>query len=104
MTASPVTSLPWGVGCGVLGGAGQPRDLSLDSCSPDTIRKMKVDFRHMEAEMDDLAANMAAISASSARVSAALQDRHRRGAQLAGTERGHTVGRFIQGINHVRHI
>ncbi|NWQ69497.1 VPS51 protein, partial [Neopipo cinnamomea] len=54
----------------------------------DTIRKMKVDFRHMEAEMDDLAANMAAISASSARVSAALQDRHRRGAQLAGTGLG----------------
>ncbi|XP_059704643.1 vacuolar protein sorting-associated protein 51 homolog [Haemorhous mexicanus] len=52
----------------------------------DTIRKMKVDFRHMEAEMDDLAANMAAISASSARVSAALQDRHRRGAQLAGVQ------------------
>ncbi|KQK74185.1 hypothetical protein AAES_158778 [Amazona aestiva] len=51
----------------------------------DTIRKMKVDFRHMEAEMDNLAANMAAISTSSARVSAALQDRHRRGAQLAGT-------------------
>ncbi|XP_035751965.1 vacuolar protein sorting-associated protein 51 homolog, partial [Egretta garzetta] len=50
----------------------------------DTIRKMKVDFRRMEAEMDDLAANMAAISTSSARVSAALQDRHRRGAQLAG--------------------
>lgn len=45
---------------------------------------MKVDFRRMEAEMDDLASNMAAISASSARVSAALQDRHRRGAQLAG--------------------
>lgn len=38
--------------------------------------------------MDDLAANMAAISTSSARVSAALQDRHRRGAQLAGTESG----------------
>ncbi|OPJ74233.1 hypothetical protein AV530_013586 [Patagioenas fasciata monilis] len=54
----------------------------------DTIRKMKVDFRRMEAEMDDLAANMAAISTSSARVSAALQDRHRRGAQLAGTARG----------------
>ncbi|XP_061209595.1 vacuolar protein sorting-associated protein 51 homolog, partial [Neopsephotus bourkii] len=54
----------------------------------DTIRKMKVDFRHMEAEMDDLAANMAAISTSSARVSAALQDRHRRGAQLAGTGGG----------------
>ncbi|XP_061223907.1 vacuolar protein sorting-associated protein 51 homolog, partial [Neopsephotus bourkii] len=52
----------------------------------DTIRKMKVDFRHMEAEMDDLAANMAAISTSSARVSAALQDRHRRGAQLAGVQ------------------
>ncbi|XP_010566340.1 PREDICTED: vacuolar protein sorting-associated protein 51 homolog isoform X3 [Haliaeetus leucocephalus] len=52
----------------------------------DTIRKMKVDFRRMEAEMDDLAANMAAISTSSARVSAALQDRHRRGAQLAGVQ------------------
>eukprot|EP00076_Gallus_gallus_P020868 XP_015141684.1 vacuolar protein sorting-associated protein 51 homolog isoform X1 [Gallus gallus] len=52
----------------------------------DTIRKMKVDFRRMEAEMDDLASNMAAISASSARVSAALQDRHRRGAQLAGVQ------------------
>ncbi|KAM4665799.1 vacuolar protein sorting-associated protein 51 homolog isoform 2-T2 [Amazona ochrocephala] len=52
----------------------------------DTIRKMKVDFRHMEAEMDNLAANMAAISTSSARVSAALQDRHRRGAQLAGVQ------------------
>lgn len=67
---------------------------------------MKVDFRHMEAEMDDLAANMAAISASSARVSAALQDRHRRGAQLAGTERVHPStdpGRFI-GMNHVGHI
>ncbi|NXS86675.1 VPS51 protein, partial [Erpornis zantholeuca] len=49
----------------------------------DTIRKMKVDFRHMEAEMDDLAANMAAISASSARVSAALQERHRRGGARA---------------------
>ena len=48
---------------------------------------MKVDFRRMEAEMDDLASNMAAISASSARVSAALQDRHRRGAQLAGMGR-----------------
>lgn len=80
-----------GYGCGVLilGRPGRSlRDLALDSCPPDTIRKMKVDFRHMEAEMDDLAANMAAISASSARVSAALQDRHRRGAQLAGTERG----------------
>lgn len=55
---------------------------------------MKVDFRRMEAEMDDLAANMAAISTSSARVSAALQDRHRRGAQLAGTarERGGRAG------------
>ncbi|NWR79831.1 VPS51 protein, partial [Centropus unirufus] len=52
----------------------------------DTIRKMKVDFRRMEAEMADLAANMAAISTSSARVSAALQDRHRRGAQLAGVQ------------------
>ncbi|XP_068253828.1 vacuolar protein sorting-associated protein 51 homolog isoform X2 [Nyctibius grandis] len=52
----------------------------------DTIRKMKVDFRRMEAEMDDLAANMSAISTSSARVSAALQDRHRRGAQLAGVQ------------------
>lgn len=57
---------------------------------------MKVDFRHMEAEMDDLAANMAAISASSARVSAALQDRHRRGAQLAGMEQVHP-GVQIQG-------
>ncbi|XP_069713260.1 vacuolar protein sorting-associated protein 51 homolog [Phaenicophaeus curvirostris] len=52
----------------------------------DTIRKMKVDFRRMEAEMADLAANMSAISTSSARVSAALQDRHRRGAQLAGVQ------------------
>ncbi|XP_071618244.1 vacuolar protein sorting-associated protein 51 homolog isoform X1 [Heliangelus exortis] len=52
----------------------------------DTIRKMKVDFRRMEAEMDDLAANMAAISTSSARVSAALQEGHRRGAQLAGVQ------------------
>lgn len=61
--------------------------VSFFSLPPDTIRKMKVDFRRMEAEMDDLAANMAAISTSSARVSAALQDRHRRGAQLAGMGR-----------------
>uniref|UniRef100_U3KA92 Vacuolar protein sorting-associated protein 51 homolog n=1 Tax=Ficedula albicollis TaxID=59894 RepID=U3KA92_FICAL len=65
----------------------------------DTIRKMKVDFRHMEAEMDDLAANMAAISASSARVSAALQERHRRGAQLAGTGPGRFTGADQWGVS-----
>ncbi|XP_072195375.1 vacuolar protein sorting-associated protein 51 homolog [Excalfactoria chinensis] len=64
----------------------------------DTIRKMKVDFRRMEAEMDDLASNMAAISASSARVSAALQDRHRRGAQLAGVQ---TLLRKLQSLVEV---
>lgn len=90
--ATPVTVLTWGCAVLIPGGLegvpSHPKDSSLAPCPPDTIRKMKVDFRHMEAEMDDLAANMAAISASSARVSAALQERHRRGAQLAGTERG----------------
>lgn len=70
---------------GAWGALGTGGTQAPGSCSPDTIRKMKVDFRRMEAEMDDLAANMAAISTSSARVSAALQERHRRGAQLAGT-------------------
>ncbi|NWQ81581.1 VPS51 protein, partial [Columbina picui] len=68
------------------GGPGRAGTQASGCFSPDTIRKMKVDFRRMEAEMDDLAANMAAISTSSARVSAALQDRHRRGAQLAGVQ------------------
>lgn len=51
---------------------------------PDTIRKMKNDFRKMEDEMDRLATNMAVITDFSARISATLQDRHERITKLAG--------------------
>lgn len=54
------------------------------SALPDTIRKMKNDFRKMEDEMDRLATNMAVITDFSARISATLQDRHERITKLAG--------------------
>lgn len=54
---------------------------------PDTIRKMKNDFRKMEDEMDRLATNMAVITDFSARISATLQDRHERITKLAGGPR-----------------
>ncbi|MGH0187424.1 UNVERIFIED_CONTAM: hypothetical protein FKN15_025082 [Acipenser sinensis] len=42
----------------------------------DTIRKMKNDFKKMEDEMDCLAANMAAITEFSTRISGTLQGQH----------------------------
>ncbi len=59
----------------------------------DTIRKMRVDFRAMEDEMDRLADEMGDISASSARVGDALRERRRRIGQLSGT---HTLLRKLQ--------
>lgn len=58
--------------------------LSCALALPDTIRKMKNDFRKMEDEMDRLATNMAVITDFSARISATLQDRHERITKLAG--------------------
>lgn len=49
---------------------------------------MKNDFKRMEDEMDGLAANMAAITESSARVSSTLRDRHEQIAKLSGRGRG----------------
>ncbi|KAM5184948.1 vacuolar protein sorting-associated protein 51 homolog isoform 1-T1 [Callospermophilus lateralis] len=60
---------------------------------PDTIRKMKNDFRKMEDEMDRLATNMAVITDFSARISATLQDRHERITKLAGV---HALLRKLQ--------
>ncbi|KYO33754.1 vacuolar sorting-associated protein 51-like protein [Alligator mississippiensis] len=59
----------------------------------DTIRTMKNDFKRMEDEMDGLAANMAAITESSARVSSTLRDRHEQIAKLSGV---HTLLRKLQ--------
>lgn len=70
--------------------------LSFALVLPDTIRKMKNDFRKMEDEMDRLATNMAVITDFSARISATLQDRHERITKLAGGPRpraGAKVGR-----------
>lgn len=54
------------------------------SCFPDTIRKMKNDFKKMEDEMDCLSANMAAITEFSARISGTLQDQHTQITKLSG--------------------
>lgn len=51
---------------------------------PDTIRKMKNDFKKMEDEMDCLSANMAAITEFSARISGTLQDQHAQITKLSG--------------------
>ncbi|GCC17849.1 hypothetical protein chiPu_0022637 [Chiloscyllium punctatum] len=51
---------------------------------PDTIRKMKNDFKKMEDEMDCLATNMAAITEFSARISHTLQDQHQQITKLSG--------------------
>jgi hypothetical protein len=50
----------------------------------DTIKKMRVDFRSMEAEMDRLADKMQTITASSGRVSDALRNQRRKVAELSG--------------------
>ncbi|XP_069036441.1 vacuolar protein sorting-associated protein 51 homolog isoform X2 [Lepisosteus oculatus] len=59
----------------------------------DTIRKMKNDFKKMEDEMDCLAANMAAITEFSARISGTLQDQHVQITKLSGV---HTLLRKLQ--------
>lgn len=64
-----------------------PPAISFSFALPDTIRKMKNDFRKMEDEMDRLATNMAVITDFSARISATLQDRHERITKLAGGPR-----------------
>lgn len=46
--------------------------------------QMKNDFKKMEDEMDHLAANMAAITEFSARISDTLQDRRQQITQLSG--------------------
>lgn len=51
---------------------------------PDTIRKMKNDFKKMEDEMDCLSANMAAITEFSACISGTLQDQHTQITKLSG--------------------
>lgn len=51
---------------------------------PDTIRKMKNDFKKMEDEMDCLSANMSAITDFSARISGTLQDQHAQITKLSG--------------------
>lgn len=51
---------------------------------PDTIRKMKNDFKKMEDEMDCLSANMAAITEFSASISGTLQDQHAQITKLSG--------------------
>lgn len=51
---------------------------------PDTIRKMKNDFKKMEDEMDCLSANMAAITDFSASISGTLQDQHVQITKLSG--------------------
>lgn len=61
--------------------------------TPDTIRKMKNDFRKMEDEMDRLATNMAVITDFSARISSTLQDRHERITKLAGGRPHRVPGR-----------
>lgn len=66
------------------GRPGSPPPRSSASVPPDTIRKMKNDFRKMEDEMDRLATNMAVITDFSARISSTLQDRHERITKLAG--------------------
>ena len=50
----------------------------------DTIKKMRVDFRSMETEMDRLADKMQTITSSSVRVSSALRDNRRKVAELSG--------------------
>ena len=50
----------------------------------DTIKKMRVDFRGMEAEMDRLAEKMSTITTSSARVSDALRNQRKKVAELSG--------------------
>lgn len=55
---------------------------------PDTIRKMKNDFKKMEDEMDCLSANMAAITEFSARISGTLQDQHTQITKLSGEKLG----------------
>ena len=50
----------------------------------DTIKKMRVDFRGMEAEMDRLAEKMSTITTSSARVSDALRNPRKKVAELSG--------------------
>lgn len=57
---------------------------SLLTCSSDTIRKMKNDFKKMEDEMDCLAANMAVITEFSASISSTLQDQHEQITKLSG--------------------
>ncbi|XP_058876733.1 vacuolar protein sorting-associated protein 51 homolog isoform X2 [Acipenser ruthenus] len=59
----------------------------------DTIRKMKNDFKKMEDEMDCLAANMAAITEFSARISGTLQGQHQQITKLSGV---HTLLRKLQ--------
>ncbi len=51
----------------------------------DTIKKMRVDFRGMEAEMDRLAEKMSTITSASARVSDALRNQRKRVAELSGS-------------------
>ncbi len=51
----------------------------------DTIRKMRVDFRAMEDEMDQLADKMHNISVFSAQIGDSLGDRRRRIGELSGT-------------------
>jgi hypothetical protein len=50
----------------------------------DTIKKMRVDFRGMEAEMDRLAEKMQTITTASAKVSDALRNQRKRVADLSG--------------------
>ncbi|MGH0179082.1 UNVERIFIED_CONTAM: hypothetical protein FKN15_078545 [Acipenser sinensis] len=59
----------------------------------DTIRKMKNDFKKMEDEMDCLAANMAAITEFSTRISGTLQGQHQQITKLTGV---HTLLRKLQ--------
>ena len=51
----------------------------------DTIKKMRVDFRTTDDDMNELEDKMAAITKQSARVSESLRERRQRTAQLAAT-------------------
>ncbi|RZC32351.1 vacuolar protein sorting-associated protein 51 -like [Asbolus verrucosus] len=52
----------------------------------DTIRKMKVDFKKMENEMDLLASNMASITSFSDQINSTLQDTRQQISKLSGHE------------------